>query len=499
MSYRLISYRDLYKDDLPKVMRPFTAKAILNKAFSFSQITIFGLNDFISPFGNKEMQQRRLIQDIEEGKVMLVAMSQEFGTLGDNYISGFTEGFCSHLKQVSRYGKSRPTWGGCVEEQTKILGDVAPEVIPPAVAKKEEQPLIEFLCGWTEVKRNQAKKELFQELLSGKHQAEKRALLERHNKHLGDSVRRGEMVVLLTRDPETDKEAKEVSELKKEAARGTEAIHSLTEEQANILVRQFPLLDHLGGVSLYQDISTISGSLFAEMEAHLQRMSDLIEDVNKLFVDEVLEMGTTRHLSENFYSTRKQMFSQLDNVFYKMTFNWLKIPTYTKLKNTLGLSVKSVAYHGKEILNPEGVLPALYKRMQIISKWIRNSKVLGRGAVALDVLTSVPVVVEAFTSEKGNPIKTTAEEAARLLGGYWGGVGGAKLGVAVATLVLGSVGGIPLAVGIALCAVAGGFFGATKGSEYTKDFLSWVYQVVEGEADMLSDFGGFFDWNAEQI
>jgi hypothetical protein len=71
-------------------------------------------------------------------------------------------------------------------------------------------------------------------------------------------------------------------------------------------------------VSLYQDSSTISGSLFSGMESRLQRMSDLIEEVNTLFVDEVLEMGTTRHLSETFYSTRKQTFSQLDNVFYKI-------------------------------------------------------------------------------------------------------------------------------------------------------------------------------------
>jgi hypothetical protein len=134
--------------------------------------------------------------------------------------------------------------------------------------------------------------------------------------------------------------------------------------------------------------------------------------------------------------------------------------------------------------------------MKIISKWIRNSKVLGRGAVALDVLTSVPVVVGAFTSEKGNPIKTTAEEAGRLYGGYLGGGVGAEAGVAIATLVLGSVGGIPLAIGIAVCAAAGAYAGATLGSNGAKFFVSNLYQFVD---DLVNDDGGFFDWNVEQL
>ena len=499
MSYRLVSYRDLYKDDLPKVIRPFMAKKVLTEAFSLSKTAIIGLNEFVSPFGNKEMQQKKLIRDIEEGRVVLLAMMAEFGTLGQMGTTGSSGLFSYHIERVKLYGKERPTVGApTTNNESEPEKPVEPFVLPERIAE-EKQPLIEFLCGWTEVKRNQSKKELFLELLPGEFQAEKRALLERHNGHLPDSVRRGEMVVLLTRDPETEEEATSLNELKKEAAIGTQALHSLTEEQANTLVRQLPLLDYLAEPKFYQDVSTISGSLFAGMETHLKRMNSLVEEVNKLFVDEVLGMGATRYLSETFYSTRKQLFSQLDNVFYKMTFKWLKIPVYNKLKNTLGLSGKSVAYHGKEILTSEGVLPSLYKRMQILSKWIRNSKGLGRAAVALDMLASVPVVVEAFRIEKGDPVKTTVEEAGRITGGYIGGKAGLTAGVAVATLVLGSVGGVPLAIGIALCAVVGGFMGASKGSEYGKDFFSWAYQCAEDAIDQFSDSGGFFDWNAEQI
>ena len=78
----------------------------------------------------------------------------------------------------------------------------------------------------------------------------------------------------------------------------------------------------------------------------------------------------------------------------------------------------------------------------------------------------------------------------------WGGDVGAKVGVAAATLVLGSVGGVPLAIGIAVCAVAGAYLGATSGSDVGKKVLSIVYQFMH---DVVDSDGGFFDWTAEQI
>lgn len=113
MSYRLISNRELYKEDIPNVMRPFTARIILQNAFCCSLTTIFNLNKFVSPFGNKEMQQKKLIQDIESGRVMLVALASEFGTLGTaNTSYNGAGGFDSSIQQIKQYGKKRPTMGG---------------------------------------------------------------------------------------------------------------------------------------------------------------------------------------------------------------------------------------------------------------------------------------------------------------------------------------------------------------------------------------------------
>lgn len=112
MSYRLVSSRELYKEYIPNVMRPFTAKIILQNAFCCSSTTIFDLNKFVSPFGNREMQQQKLIQDVENGRVMLVAMSSEFGTLGTaNTSYNGAGGFDSSIQQIKQYGKKRPTMG----------------------------------------------------------------------------------------------------------------------------------------------------------------------------------------------------------------------------------------------------------------------------------------------------------------------------------------------------------------------------------------------------
>lgn len=126
MGYRLISPRDLYKEDIPNVVRPFVAKRILYDAFTFPQTIIFGMVNYVSPFGNKELQQKKLIQDIENGRVLLVAMSPEFGTIGNNNSSGdHINSFWSSIRLIKRTGKSRPTFGSFIEENAEFLAGTA--------------------------------------------------------------------------------------------------------------------------------------------------------------------------------------------------------------------------------------------------------------------------------------------------------------------------------------------------------------------------------------
>lgn len=126
MGYRLVSPRGLYKEDIPNVVRPFVAKRILYDAFTFPQTIIFGMVNYVSPFGNKQLQQKKLIQDIENGRVLLVAMSPEFGTIGNNNSSGdHTNSFWSSITLIKKTGKSRPAFGSFIEESAEFLAGTA--------------------------------------------------------------------------------------------------------------------------------------------------------------------------------------------------------------------------------------------------------------------------------------------------------------------------------------------------------------------------------------
>lgn len=111
MSYKLVPPRGLYNSDIPNIVRPFTAKRILQDEFTFSRTTIFGLRDYVSAFGNKEFQQQKLLRDIENGRVILLAMSSEFGTLGRNSTGTGQDEFDSAIARIKRSAKDRPLWG----------------------------------------------------------------------------------------------------------------------------------------------------------------------------------------------------------------------------------------------------------------------------------------------------------------------------------------------------------------------------------------------------
>lgn len=121
MSYKLVPPQGLYNSDIPNIVRPFTAKRILQDEFTFPRTTIFGLRDYVSAFGNKEVQQQKLIRDIENGRVILLAMSSEFGTLGTNCTGTGQGEFDSAIVRIKRSAKDRPLCGYIPESDSAFL------------------------------------------------------------------------------------------------------------------------------------------------------------------------------------------------------------------------------------------------------------------------------------------------------------------------------------------------------------------------------------------
>lgn len=499
MSLRLVASSAMFADDARKIVRPYVAVRKLRDSFSSSWITIQGFGQYVTPLGNRDVQLNKLIRDVEEGRVFLLDDSSGFGVV-EGCING-SDSFCSKVNAIKSSGKRRPMSGVSYESVDSFvnLDEYTPEPIKPE-EPAEQQERTEFLCGWSESQKSQSKADAIAALLPSKYQQAKRSFIDRHNDHLKSHVREGEVIVLPTREPKTDEELAELNELKAEARKVSTALHSVSEEEAQVAVRYFPMLDYVGTKDFYEKSLAVSGSVVAGFGGFLESVLKDLKAINKLFIDEVLAVGSTKLLSDAFYANRAKLFKQLDSGLHRMTFNCVGIPVFKKLKNTLGLSIKSVVYHGKDLLNVDGVLKGLAPRINAVVKWVKGTKTLGVIGAVLDSLASIPVIAEAFTSEKGRPVKAVSVEAARIYGGFTGGNVGAQLGAGFATIIVGALSGGPITLGVAVIVggAVGAYYGASYGSKYLKKFVERGYDLLDNLTEFVSEYGGFFDWNAEQ-
>jgi len=486
----------MYADDINKVVHPYWATQRVRESLHSSRNQIFNIQQFISPFANKDLETKRLIQEIEHGQVFLLDDAKGFGT-SINHTSS-SEGYRFRLEQIKQSGKERPQFSP-MSVQTTESAPPEEEVIEeePATERKEK---VEFLCGWAECRQHHSKSEAIAALFSNKFSQDKCAMISCHNEHLGANVRQGEIIVIPTRHPKTPEEEAELNELKAEARKVSATLHSIKEEEAETIVRFFPLLDYFGTMNLYSEDMTRAGAVVGGVGAYIESIKTILEDINKLFLDEAVSAGATRYLSEAFYTSRALLFNKIDSSLHKMTFNCLGIPTYKKLKHTLGLSTKRTVHHGKDLINEKGILKGFAQRLEIISNWVKHVKKVAIVGAVLDACTSVPVIAEAFTSEHGKPLETTVREAARVAGAYLVGNIGASAGGAIATFIVGAIGGgaIALGVGVLVLGTVGAYYGAKHGANIAQALADQAIIIAKW---MLVDKenGGFFDWNAEQL
>lgn len=80
MSFRLVAFTAMFVDDANKVVTPFVATRKLRESFSTPWVHIQGMGQYVSPFGNRDLQLNKLIRDIEDGRVFLLDDSGGFGT-----------------------------------------------------------------------------------------------------------------------------------------------------------------------------------------------------------------------------------------------------------------------------------------------------------------------------------------------------------------------------------------------------------------------------------
>lgn len=484
-------YTDLYIDELHQVVHPDTAIRIINSGLNFTGVNIFGLKNFLSPFCNGDMGKEKLLKDINNGNVVILEDGKAFhGILDSNGMVSSSLSCSFHFKMelIQANGKVRPRYGlRLAEESEDVVAEYSPEPVVPETVSKEDNIRTEFSLGWMLVENGQKKDEILKAMLPAKEQADKRAFLSKHNEHLGDYVRKGEIVVVPTIDPVTQEDAEKLKEVKVEAIAAHRGIHSLPEDASDALNNHFYGFDHSAATKKEPEgqlsnsagtILTWGGALNTRVDKVFKELQDSISALESAYKKAAPEIVESKKLPESLKMVRAETFQKLQRPLDKLALKASGIKVYPKVKHTLGLSTKSII-HNADALLESGEVRCLGKRTEVIAKSAKKVKVSGRTFLYLDIAMSAPKVYTAATTEGGDVGRVVTAEAARVAGGYYVGLGFEILagGALTALGVSSSIITVPLLL------VAGGV-GATYGSDWSHDLAEVVY---DGELGRLWD------------
>ncbi|KAF1076118.1 hypothetical protein [Halodesulfovibrio sp. MK-HDV] len=484
-------YCDLYTDELSQVVHPDTAVRIVSSELNIAGAKIFGLKNFLSPFCNGDMGKNKLLQDISSGNVVILEDGKAFhGILDSNGMesSFLNSSFRSKIQHVRTQGKVRPKYGfGLADESENVVAEYSPEPVVPDTVNCEENPRTEFCLGWMLVENGQQKEEILKELLPAKEQADKRAFLTKHNEHLDDYVRKGEIVVIPTTDPVVQEDVNKLKEVKVEATAAHRGIHSLPEETSDALNNHFYGFDHSAANKKESEgtlsdsagkIQTWGGALNNRVDNVFKELQNSIDTLDSAYKKAAPEIVESKKLPESLKMVRAETFQKLQRPLDKLALKASGIKVYPKVKHTLGLSTKSII-HNADALLESGEVRSLGRRTEVIAKSAKKVKVSGRTFLYLDIALSAPKVYTAATTEGGDVGRVVTAEAARVTGGYYVGLG-FEIAAASALTALGVSSSI---VTVPLLLVAGGV-GATYGSGWSHDLAEVVY---DGELGRLWD------------
>lgn len=292
-----------------------------------------------------------------------------------------------------------------------------------------------------------------------------RSLFERNNEHLKDTVLPGEIVIVSNR-PRTDADRQRLEKLKEQARLASAGIQQLTPDEAMTVKRHLEALDFISLETVAAHQSTALGVLSAAAGKQLGDVKSTLEKINAAYVEELRRTGSTSRFSPEFYARRQQLFAQLDHAVGRVTLSTLNIRQYNSIKNTLGLSTKSILHNASEIAE-KGQVPQLGQRINTVSGWAKGSSRLGYLGIAIDGGVRLNRIHDACAI--GNT-ETCRQVSYKQTGGFVGSAtGGALGGLIGANVATGIVGGIALAFGVTVGApvlLVVGLVGAGVGAYY---------------------------------
>lgn len=379
---------------------------------------------------------------------------------GELVVSGMPE-FASRVKQA--YARAKPTLKfGSAYAKAPPKEEGAP-LVPTTVVQSVKAPEFDVAYFWNP--QQNTKEGIYREVFGTATNFQHQSMFDRYNEHLSDTVLAGEMVIVVVGEPQSLADKDRLRLVKDNAVEVSAAVQKLTPAEANTLYRNFAVFDYISSLEL----GTPSAAFGGVSTLAAQRLTDLnkvLGEINAHYTKHAAAAGG-KAFSPEFYSGRAALFNKLDSSLERITMTSVKIADYPKIKHTLGLSSKSVLHNWRSVTRYNEV-PALGKRMEQISAYVKGAERIGWISIALDTADGASKVHEAW--RQGDNGKTTVvalREIGRVstsaLGGAWAASTSATVGVTAATglaLMFGVTLGAPvIAVVSVSSAVVGGYYG----------------------------------------
>lgn len=358
----------------------------------------------------------------------------------------------------------------------------------------------EFMLGWMQNTVTQPQAQLWADLFTVETSEEQKQFIKQCNVHLNNPIREGEIVIVPTTKPTTEKEKKALADLQEDAQAASTELEKLTEDQVATVNRQLELLDHYANQTFaaikqdglpsdyYAYASLGVGMASSGVVQHLHNINSVLLEINDLYASQVAMASRTGGISYGpFVAERAELFKKLDGSFAGLSKRSVKLPIYIQVKRNLKLSTKSVIHNADEILM-SGFVKNLGKRIANVSIGIAAAKGVGYVGLVLGAASGLNNIYEACKVDStGNCAKTSSREVGGFLAGaYLGGQTG-TWAVGGVLLVLGTASAPVVAVASIGAFVAGGAVGGIVGSTVGKAVGDGAYFIYESTVELAKD------------
>ena len=354
------------------------------------------------------------------------------------------------------------------------------------IQKRKDDCKKDFEVGFCIIDKQQSKNEFWADLFKTTSKDDQE-LIKNLNVGLSDNLLPSQIVIIPTRKSYTFGEDILLNEVKKEINEVNDAVSKLEPEEANFLYNSLETLMSMWDKGLPSDQYAITsgtfGALTGAVAANFQHVGELLTDINNLYVEQVNanSQASAFAANEDFTKKRDILFKRLDGALNKLSMKALNIPEYSKMKNTLGLSSKSIIHNASEIKQSQ-YIPNLAQRMKVSALAVQGAKSAGSVGLVLGAASGMDSIYKACNvNGSGECVKTAAVEVAGFAGGWLGGNIGGTIGIALITpLVVGAAPAV-FTVGIVVGAIGGGFVGGTALGGGAKVFVENLYSGVSNE------------------